>query len=555
VTLAQRLLVAIGVLAIATTAALGFGVREAWRRTEEERFREQRSSALARLQREVGTQIRDLPALVGPLCRHDPMVDSALVGLRAGDLHERRISLDARVRELIKALRVDELLLVTDQGEILGAGHALGLTGTRDRELASRMAQPGEHARLRTRNPPLAVEAHCVLSDRADTRRWVGLYAARHLEPLLQEVAQSHAIALSFERPRAGANEMVAEMKLPELAGLTLYATQSRVPLVRSLQRLDTAVLAIGGVTIAAALLLSMLLSRGLARPIVSMARQVREVVAGEPKPVEGRGGRELEEFAEAFNKAIADLTALRKRLAATERIAARREIARRVAHEIKNPLAPIRAAVETLRRLRARNDPAFEEYFDEATRTVLEEVTRISNIVSEFTRFARLPPPNPAPMDLVETVKKVVGLHATGAAKVELTASPCPPIQADRDQMVQVVTNLIQNAIDAASASAEPRVRVEVKPVPPELVTVSVSDNGPGVSPEMRDRLFEPYATTKPQGTGLGLAIVQRIVVEHGGEIGHRDGPDGGAQFTVILPISGPTLLPEAPASVPSSR
>lgn len=554
-TLAQRLLVAIGVLAIATTAALGFGVREAWRRTEEERFREQRSSALARLQREVGAQVRDLPALVGPLCRHDPMVDSALVGLRAGDLHERRISLDARIRELIKALRVDELLLVTDQGEILGAGHALGLTGTRDRELARRMARPGEQARLRTDQPPLAVEAHCVLSDRGDRRRWVGLYAARHLEPLLQEVATSHAIALSFERPRASANEMVAEMKLAELGGLTLYATQSRVPLVRSLQRLDTAVLAIGGVTIAAALLLSILLSRGLARPIVSMARQAREVVAGEPKPVEGRGGRELEEFADAFNKAIADLTALRKRLAATERIAARREIARRVAHEIKNPLAPIRAAVETLRRLRARNDPAFEEYFDEATRTVLEEVTRISNIVSEFTRFARLPPPNPAPMDLLETVKKVVGLHATGTSKVELLASSCPLINADRDQMVQVVTNLVQNAIDAASSNAEPRVRVEVKPVPPEHVSVSVSDNGPGVSPEMRDRLFEPYATTKPEGTGLGLAIVQRIVVEHGGEIGHRDGPGGGAQFTVILPISGPTLLPEAPASVPSSR
>jgi two-component system, NtrC family, nitrogen regulation sensor histidine kinase NtrY len=555
VTLAQRLLIAIGVLTIATTAALGFGVREAWRRTEEERFREQRLVALDRLQQEVGQQVRDLPELLGPLCRHDQMVDSALVGLASGDLHERRVSLSVRVPELMKALRLAELLLVTNDGEILGAGHADGLVGKRDPELAARMGEPSAAARLRTRQPPLAVEAHCVRKDERNPRRWVGLYGARHLDPVLEQVAHSHGFTLSFARPAPREREMVAEMKLQELGGLTLFAAQSRVPLLRALNQLDTAVLAIGGGTFAAALLLAMLLSRGLARPIVLMARQAREVVGGEPQPVVGRGGRELEEFAQAFNQAIADLVALRKRLAATERIAARREIARRVAHEIKNPLAPIRAAVETLRRLRARNDPAFDEYFDEATRTVLEEVTRISNIVTEFTRFARLPPPNPAPMDLVETVKKVVGLHATGGASIQLDAAQCPIIFADRDQVVQVVTNLLQNAIDAACSGSEPRVVVDVVPRGHDQVVIMVTDNGPGVSPEMRERLFEPYATTKPQGTGLGLAIVQRIVVEHGGEIRHDDASGGGARFTVSLPISGPTLLPEAPASIPSSR
>jgi two-component system, NtrC family, nitrogen regulation sensor histidine kinase NtrY len=555
VTLAQRLLIAIGVLTIATTAALGFGVREAWRRTEEERFREQRLAALDRLQHEVGQQVRDLPELLGPLCRHDQMVDSALVGLASGDLHERRVSLSVRVPELMKALRLAELLLVTNDGEILGAGHADGLVGKRDPELAARMREPSERARLRTRQPPLAVEAHCVRKDERNPKRWVGLYGARHLDPVLEQVAHSHGFALSFARPASREREMIAEMRLRELGGLTLFATQSRVPLLHALNQLDTAVLAIGGGTFAAALLLAMLLSRGLARPIVSMARQAREVVGGEPKPVVGRGGKELEEFAQVFNQAIADLVALRKRLAATERIAARREIARRVAHEIKNPLAPIRAAVETLRRLRARDDPAFDEYFDEATRTVLEEVTRISNIVSEFTRFARLPPPNPAPMDLIETIRKVVGLHATEATRIELAATSCPLVQADRDQVVQVLTNLLQNAIDAAASAADPRVVVEVGPEGREHVVIVVSDNGPGVSPEMRERLFEPYATNKQHGTGLGLAIVQRIIVEHGGEIRHDDAAGGGARFTVRLPVAGPTLLPESPVSIPSSR
>lgn len=550
-TLAQRLLVATLLLTVVTTVTLGFGVREAWRRTEEERFREQGAAAFQRLERQLGAAVRDLPELVEPLCKHDPMVDSALVGLKARDLDSRRLSLSLRVPELMKALRLDELTLVTSEGEVLGAGHADGLTGKRDRKLVERLQSAGGSARLRTGEPPLAVEAGCLVRDQENKKLWVGLYAARHLDPMLQATAEAHGVRLSLSRPSTG-GDMITAVRIQELGGMTLFASQSRVPLARALQALDSTIVVIGAASFGAALLMAMLLSRGLARPIVKMAAQAREVAVGEPKPVKGEGGKELVELANAFNQAIADLTQLRKRLAATERIAARREIARRVAHEIKNPLAPIRAAVETLRRLRARNDPAFDEYFDEATRTVLEEVTRISNIVSEFTRFARLPPPNPAPTELAEVAKKVVNLHASSGAELELVVSPVPTVNADADQMVQVLTNLIQNAIDAAKSRPEPRVTVELGPHGPDKVVLSVRDNGPGVPPELRDRLFEPYVTTKPEGTGLGLAIVHRIVVEHGGEILHGDAAGGGALFTVILPVAGPTLLSEAP--VPSS-
>jgi nitrogen fixation/metabolism regulation signal transduction histidine kinase len=217
------------------------------------------------------------------------------------------------------------------------------------------------------------------------------------------------------------------------------------------------------------------------------------------------------------------------------------------VAHEIKNPLLPIRASVETLRRLRARNDPAFDEYFDEATRTVLDEVARISNIVGEFTRFARLPAPQPAPFNAEEAVRSVVSLHAAAGAAIDFEAEPCPELNADKDQVVQIVTNLVQNAQQALADRPHGRVRVRLFREQDKLV-LSVSDNGPGVAPEMRGRLFEPYATTKAEGTGLGLAIVERIAVEHGGEISFADAPGGGASFVVKLPLSGPTLLPEPP-------
>ena len=278
----------------------------------------------------------------------------------------------------------------------------------------------------------------------------------------------------------------------------------------------------------------------------------------GEPRPIVGRGSRELGELANAYNRTIAELASIRRRLAATERIAARREVARQVAHEIKNPLAPIRAAVETLRRLRARDDPAFDEYFEEATTTVLQEVHRIANIVSEFTKFARLPPPKPEPIDLVEVTKGVVTLHAsagegvekTGSKRVELKAENIPNVMADRDQMVQVLTNLVQNGLDAASAvRPDPRVVVTIDLAGEGKVRIVVRDNGPGVPPEILPRLFEPYATSKEKGTGLGLAIVHRMVFEHGGEIMYREATKGGAVFEILLPITGPPLLDKPPA------
>jgi signal transduction histidine kinase len=550
VTLAQRLLVAIGILTIATTATLGFGVREAWRRTEEARFREQFLAAFDRLQHRAREEIRDLPALIAPRCSHDTVVDSALVDLSAHRLDPgRRLSLSLRVPQMMEAMRLDELTLVTGQGEVLGAGHADGLVGKRDPALAAILAQPAESARVHRRGNALSIQAHCVRSRRG---RAVGLIAARHLDHLLQDVASGRGVKLSLDAGAVSEDEMALTMKLPELGGIPVVATASRTPLYAALRSLDATILALGAGTFGVALVLAMLLSRGLARPIVSLSRQARRVVHGTPEPVKGRGGRELEELAEAFNRAIRDLTAMRRRLAATERIAARREIARRVAHEIKNPLAPIRAAVETLRRLQARGDPAFDDYFDEATRTVLDEVARISNIVAEFTRFARLPPPNPAPMDLVDAVRKVVSLHGSAEAGIELSTQACPEVVADKDQIVQVMTNLLQNALEACQTLDGAHVLVEVRPSGPEAVAIRVADNGPGLAPEMRDRLFEPYATTKAEGTGLGLAIVHRIVVEHDGEISYQDGSDGGAEFRITLPVAGPTLLPEAPTSTP---
>lgn len=547
VTLTQRLLLATGLLSVAAAATVGYGVREAWQRAEEQRFQAEFRGALEPLGVELSRELQRLPQLLGPHCDAE-LVDSAVVGLSAGDLSERRLSLSLRVPKLATLLEVDELWMVTYRGEVLGA-HAPGLVGQRDAKLAQRVSALGERAAL-TMHPARSVAAACLRRDPQNSRIWVGLLAERRIDPMLVRIGKAYGMSLSWEPVAAGPNAMSERIPLPALGpSIAVTASRSRLPLTAVLENLDSTILLVGGLTVFAALGIAALLSRGLARPMVELARQASEVMRGEPRHIVARGPVEIEESAAAFNRAIDDLTSLRRKLVASERIAAWREIARRVAHEIKNPLAPIRAAIETLRRLRARSDPAFDEYFDEATRTALAEVNRINQIVTEFTDFARLPPPNPAHVDVAELCHSVVALHATGGAAIALQTEPCPSAFVDRNQVIQIVTNLVQNALDAVAGRGDASVTVTVASAGSERVRVSVHDNGPGIAPELRDRLFLPYATTKAHGTGLGLAIVQRLVAEHGGEIGYRDAPGGGTEFWFELPLAGPPTSDSAKA------
>ncbi|WP_434044637.1 MULTISPECIES: sensor histidine kinase [Sorangium] len=573
--LAARLLLAFGLVAIIATAFVGVTLREASREIIESGFADRIDAAHAGVRQQLAWEADALRDLLPPLCRHDTFVDKAHVELERakGDPDAMdpgsRIAIGRQVPSQAKALRLDELSLVAGNGAVLGAEDAARI-GARDRRLAELIKAPGGAPRLRPAKAggEPSLEVHCALTGHGVT---LGLVGARRIGPVLARIGEAYDVRLTAARegqpaPRSGEAEVVRVLHFPEIPGLDVVASVSRAPLRQALGRLDRSIALTGATVLAIALAIAVVLARSLSRPLVALARETREVMSGAPRRVEGRGGREIADLAAAFNATIDELAAMRKRLAATERIAARREVARQIAHEIKNPLAPIRAAVETLRRLRQRDDPAFDDYFEEATSTVLDEVHRIANIVTEFTRFARLPPPNLEPVDLVAIARGVVTLHAapasgeptaggtsgTGGAatpRVELVADPIPRVSADRDQIIQVLTNLVQNGLDAAATvRRDPRVSVTIGPLPSDRVRIVVRDNGPGVAEEMVPRLFEPYATSKEKGTGLGLAIAQRIVFEHGGEISYRKAQKGGAVFEIWLPIAGPPLLEKPP-------
>jgi len=292
--------------------------------------------------------------------------------------------------------------------------------------------------------------------------------------------------------------------------------------------------------TLAAAAVGALLAAR-VTRPVEALRVAAARVAAGDLEArVETPASGEVGELVRAFNAMTGDLAEGRARLAQAERVAAWREVARRLAHEIKNPLTPIAMSVETLREAQARGRPDFPEIFEEGTRAIGEEVRRLKRIVDEFSRFARLPAPartEVAPEDLAQAVLALFPAPPPGVEVIRQVAPGLPAVLADRDQVLQVLLNLVQNALDAMPAGGTLRLAVREER---GGVAFAVADSGPGIAPDRLERIFEPYFTTKEGGTGLGLAIARRIAEEHGGRLEARSPPGAGAELTLWLPAAG---------------
>jgi nitrogen fixation/metabolism regulation signal transduction histidine kinase len=185
---------------------------------------------------------------------------------------------------------------------------------------------------------------------------------------------------------------------------------------------------------------------------------------------------------------------------------------------------------------------------FEETSQVMLQEVQRLTALVAHFSEYAKLPSPQLSEVDLSRLLEEVVSLHKQLGATLEIRTEQLPPVRADRNQIAQVLTNLIKNSLEATKEVSQPRVLISLvaQAGHPEVQCLTVTDNGPGVQQEDLERLFEPYVTTKVEGTGLGLPISQRIAVEHGGDLAYRTAEGGGAQFELSLPRFGPPELPD---------
>ncbi len=462
--------------------------------------------------------------------------------------------LAAAAERLMRSRGLTVLSLFDGRGVTLSSGH-----------LPARIGDPDEALFAVTRastKEPIAVLVE--LRDERGLRRVPALVTARPMDygslriwvvggRLLDQALADHLAELSGARVRLVAGkDTVAEagraqppvvkerLELPPVAHVELE--HSRAALIEAEGGLVRAFGTLVAVGLALALLLGLVIARRVTRPVEALTAAARDVAQGRlDMKVEERATGELGELVTTFNRMTRELRTTTEQLVASERVAAWQEVARRLAHEIKNPLTPIQMSLETLRAAKRTNNPRFGALFDESAGAVLEEVERLRRIVDEFSRFARLPRPELRAVELSDLAQNVLALHQSPPPGITVEGDLEPELwtQADRDQLTQVLVNLVKNAEEALSAKpGGGRITVRTRRRDGECL-IEVEDTGPGIRPEDRARLFEPYFTTKSGGTGLGLAIAARICQEHGGrlEVGGTWGE--GSVFTMALPCA----------------
>jgi len=361
------------------------------------------------------------------------------------------------------------------------------------------------------------------------------------LRPLIEQVKKQRREVLGTLGKGAAAETFHA---LPlngdrnNLLGVLLIGSSRRDLVELEATMLRTAVLvAVTGILMA--IVLSWWATARITRPVQRLAESAGRVAAGNwGATVEVAGNDEIGQLARAFNRMTHELVEQRERLVQAERVAAWRELARRLAHELKNPLFPLQITVENMQRARATRPEQFDEVFREGTSTLLAELSNLKQIIGRFSDFARMPAPDMQTVNLNELVGETMRLVEAQLSKAGIRASAqldarLRPVEADPEQLTRVLRNLVLNAVDAMPEGGTLTVRTVNLPMGARL---EVSDTGLGLTPEECQRLFTPYYTTKTHGTGLGLAIVQSVVSDHKGRISVESEKGKGTTFRIDL-------------------
>jgi len=357
---------------------------------------------------------------------------------------------------------------------------------------------------------------------------------------------QTSGILYLTDRREASVNATAIPLKSSEGAVLAVLTVAiSRGGMIEAQQQIRRIAYGVATGGILLAILASLWIAARVSRPIEQLARAAEEVAAGNweasvPERKRGRSRDEIDVLAHGFNHMTGQLAAQRERLVQSERVAAWRELARRLAHELKNPLFPLQLTVENLVRARALPEAEFDEVFRESTQTLGVEIANLKTIISRFSDFSKMPKPECERIDAKDAIERVRALYETASQneakirfEVQLSTAPLP-LDADPELLHRALSNLVLNAMDAMpeggtlTLSAQPR---------GDQVEIRIADTGAGLTPEECERLFTPYYTTKQHGTGLGLAIVQSVVADHAGTIAVESRAGGGAIFVITLP------------------
>jgi signal transduction histidine kinase len=397
-----------------------------------------------------------------------------------------------------------------------------------------------------------------------DPKRLIGTAGevphADRYEPLINSAfdkgQQANSILYLTNRREDSVNATAIPLKSDKGAVLAvLIVAISRSGMVEAQQHIRAIAYGVAAGGILLAILASLWIAASISRPIERLAQAAEEVAAGNWKTHVPQGGHdEIGTLARSFNHMTGELVAQRDRLVQTERVAAWRELARRLAHELKNPLFPLQLTVENLVRARELPTAEFDEVFRESTQTLGMEIANLKTIIGRFSDFSRMPKPQLERVDACEALTRVahlylgLGNHAPETPDnpqptdskigyaVEIPTSPLF-IDVDPELLHRALSNLVLNAMDAMPDGGTLTLSATARE---DKVEIRVADTGEGLTPEECERLFTPYYTTKQHGTGLGLAIVQSVIADHNGAIAVESRIGGGATFVITLPRAG---------------
>jgi two-component system nitrogen regulation sensor histidine kinase NtrY len=370
--------------------------------------------------------------------------------------------------------------------------------------------------------------------------------AARYssiIEHAISSGEEQHSLIDLTDRREDSVDATAMPLKAPNGDVLSvLVVANSRRGLVELQQHIRAIGYGVAGVGILLAIAASLWITSRISRPIEQLAAAATEVAAGNwETQVAISSHDEVGALAESFNHMTRQLSEQRDRLVQSERVAAWRELARRLAHELKNPLFPLQLTVENLIRARELPPAEFDDIFRESTATLTAEIANLKNVIGRFSDFSKMPKPQLQEVNLTEMLQKIFALYEP------VLAQRHPPIafhskvsdeslavSADPDLLHRALSNLVLNAMDAMPDGGTLTMDAARKD---GWVELRVSDTGSGMTEEESKRLFTPYYTTKQHGTGLGLAIVQSVVSDHQGTIRVESKPGSGTTFVIELP------------------
>jgi len=370
--------------------------------------------------------------------------------------------------------------------------------------------------------------------------------AARY-QPLIDSARKTgqEASSILFITTRREDSVNATAIPLKNEAGnvlAVLTVAISRNGLVEAQGHIRSIAYAVAGGGILLAIVFSLWITARVSRPIEELAHAAQEIASGNWEvEVPERGHDEVTALACSFNHMTDQLRSQRERLVQSERVAAWRELARRLAHELKNPLFPLQLTVENLTRARSLPAEEFEEVFRESTSTLSTEIANLKTIIGRFSDFSKMPKPELERVDAGEVVRRVVSLFESAASqepgklnfKMDLSEQPMP-LLVDPELLHRAFSNLVLNAMDAMPNGGDLTLSAVARD---GKIEFRVADTGAGLTPEECERLFTSYYTTKQHGTGLGLAIVQSVIADHRGSVAVESRAGAGATFIITLP------------------